>query len=322
MSAEAYAAIVEIPEPALDRHATYPATPHPGAAAHRRLRPHAAGGLGRHRHAPRLPRLVRPAVRRAVHHPFAAGLLAHLPRTCAAGHERRGHRPRGARRLDPDRGPAPDPGLGHAHDRGLRRARARGLDRLHADHHLRDPDAGAARPAEGAGGRRGAAGGRGRRRRAPRAQPRQPDPFNAFLGIRVAGFFDDRASERLEGMEGEKVLGSVAQLADYVKKNRVDMIYVTLPMASQPRIVKLLEELHDTTASVYFTPDIFLFDLINARMDTIGGIPVLAVCETPFCGMNGLVKRVSDIVLSTLILIGIAPLLAAIAVGVKLSSPG
>jgi putative colanic acid biosynthesis UDP-glucose lipid carrier transferase len=145
---------------------------------------------------------------------------------------------------------------------------------------------------------------------------------NAFLGIRVAGFFDDRAADRLEGMEGEKVLGSVAQLADYVKNNRVDMIYVTLPMASQPRIVKLLEELHDTTASVYFTPDIFLFDLIQARMDTIGGIPVLAVCETPFCGMNGLVKRVSDIVLSTLILVGIAPLLAAIAVGVKLSSPG
>jgi putative colanic acid biosynthesis UDP-glucose lipid carrier transferase len=100
------------------------------------------------------------------------------------------------------------------------------------------------------------------------------------------------------------------------------MIYVTLPMASQPRILKLLEELHDTTASVYFTPDIFLFDLIQARMDTIGGIPVLAVCETPFCGMNGVVKRVSDIVLSTLILIGIAPILAAIAVGVKLSSPG
>ena len=145
---------------------------------------------------------------------------------------------------------------------------------------------------------------------------------NAFLGIRVAGFFDDREAGRLEGMDGEKVLGSVSQLAEYAKKNRVDMIYVTLPMASQPRIMKLLEELHDTTASVYFTPDIFLFDLIQARMDTIGGIPVLAVCETPFCGVNAFVKRASDIVLSALILVLIAPVLAAIAAGVKLSSPG
>jgi putative colanic acid biosynthesis UDP-glucose lipid carrier transferase len=100
------------------------------------------------------------------------------------------------------------------------------------------------------------------------------------------------------------------------------MIYVTLPMASQPRIMKLLEELHDTTASVYFVPDIFIFDLIQGRMDTIGGIPVLAVCETPFRGMNGLIKRASDIILAALILLLISPVLLAIAAGVKLTSPG
>jgi putative colanic acid biosynthesis UDP-glucose lipid carrier transferase len=142
-----------------------------------------------------------------------------------------------------------------------------------------------------------------------------------FLGVKVAGFFDDRSSDRLQLGE-RKALGSVDQLAEYAKKNRVDMIYVTLPMASQPRIMKLLDELHDTTASVYFVPDIFIFDLIQGRMDTIGGIPVLAVCETPFCGMNGIVKRVSDVVLSTLILLLISPILLAIAAGVKLTSPG
>src|SRR5688572_6438044 len=57
-------------------------------------------------------------------------------------------------------------------------------------------------------------------------------------------------------------------------------------------------------------------------MDTIGGLPVLAVCETPFYGVNGIVKRASDVLLATLILILIAPVMAAIALGVKLSSPG
>jgi putative colanic acid biosynthesis UDP-glucose lipid carrier transferase len=143
-----------------------------------------------------------------------------------------------------------------------------------------------------------------------------------FLGIRVAGYFDDRSPARLTDIEPHRVLGSVDGLAEYAKKHRIDLIYVTLPMASQPRIMKLLDELHDTTASVYFTPDIFIFDLIQGRMDTIGGIPVLAVCETPFCGMNGVVKRVSDVVLAALILVLIAPVLAAIAIGVKLTSPG
>jgi putative colanic acid biosynthesis UDP-glucose lipid carrier transferase len=142
-----------------------------------------------------------------------------------------------------------------------------------------------------------------------------------YLGIKVAGFFDDRAADRLELGE-RKALGSVDRLAEYAKKNRVDMIYVTLPMASQPRIMRLLDELHDTTASVYFVPDIFIFDLIQGRMDTIGGIPVLAVCETPFCGMNGVIKRASDIILATLILLLISPILLAIAATVKLTSPG
>jgi len=93
-------------------------------------------------------------------------------------------------------------------------------------------------------------------------------------------------------------------------------------MASQPRILKLLEELRDTTASIYFIPDIFVFDLIQARVDSIGDLPVVAVCESPFYGFNALVKRVSDFGLAALILAAISPLMAAIALGVKLSSSG
>jgi putative colanic acid biosynthesis UDP-glucose lipid carrier transferase len=143
-----------------------------------------------------------------------------------------------------------------------------------------------------------------------------------FLGIRLAGYFDDRGAERLGGSERREVLGSLSELANYVKTHRVDLIYLTLPMASQPRILNLLEELRDTTASIYFTPDIFLFDLIQARMDAIGGVPVLAVCETPFYGMSGLVKRASDIVLATAALVLALPVMIAIAIGIKLTSRG
>jgi len=142
-----------------------------------------------------------------------------------------------------------------------------------------------------------------------------------FLGIRLAGFFDDRSPERT-GAEPGETLGALDQVAPYVKTHRVDLIYITLPMASQPRILKLLDELHDTTASIYFVPDIFLFDLIQARTDTIGGIPVLAACETPFYGINGLIKRASDIVLASTILALILPVMLVIAIGVKLTSPG
>jgi putative colanic acid biosynthesis UDP-glucose lipid carrier transferase len=137
-------------------------------------------------------------------------------------------------------------------------------------------------------------------------------------GVRFVGYFDDRGGSRIN----EKVLGPLSALGDYVRANNVEVIYIALPMASQPRILKILEELHDTTASIYFVPDIFVFDLIQARVDSIADLPVVAVCETPFYGFNGLIKRVSDFVLAGTILVLIAPLLVAIAIGVKLSSPG
>jgi putative colanic acid biosynthesis UDP-glucose lipid carrier transferase len=143
-----------------------------------------------------------------------------------------------------------------------------------------------------------------------------------FIGTRFIGFFDDRGPVRTGDPAPDAVLGTLSELPEYVNSHHVDLIYITLPMVSQPRILKLLDELCDTTASIYFTPDIFLFDLVQARVDTVGDMPVVAVCETPFYGLNGLIKRASDLVLASAILLVVSPIMLAIAIGVKLTSPG
>jgi putative colanic acid biosynthesis UDP-glucose lipid carrier transferase len=152
-----------------------------------------------------------------------------------------------------------------------------------------------------------------------RLAERLHDPM---LGVRFAGYFDDRSEGRLQNLPQAQNLGGLSRLADYARAHRVDVIYIALPMASQPRILKLLEDLRDTTASIYFVPDIFVSDLIQARVDSIGGLPVVAVCETPFHGFNGFAKRLSDILFALCILLVISPLLLVIAIGVKRSSPG
>jgi putative colanic acid biosysnthesis UDP-glucose lipid carrier transferase len=144
----------------------------------------------------------------------------------------------------------------------------------------------------------------------------------SYLGVHVMGFFDDRAPARVGHVPDYGLKGRLGDLPAYVKANRVEAIFVALPMASQPRILKLLDELRDTTASIYFVPDILLTDLIQARMDDINGIPVVAVCETPFYGVNGLVKRLEDVIVSLMILLAISPLMLAIALALKLTSPG
>ena len=145
------------------------------------------------------------------------------------------------------------------------------------------------------------------------------DPYTR---VRVVGYFDDRDRKRVNQRDEHILLGKISGLPGYVKDNQIELIYISLPMASQPRILTLLDELHDTTASIYFVPDIFVTDLIQGRMDSVSGLPVVAVCETPFTGLSGLIKRSSDIVLSLLILALISPLLLIIALANKLSSPG
>jgi putative colanic acid biosynthesis UDP-glucose lipid carrier transferase len=142
-----------------------------------------------------------------------------------------------------------------------------------------------------------------------------------LLATNVAGYFDDRDSHRLEGMGDHPILGSLNELASYVKEHRVDVVYCALP-CWHPRIRRLVEDLHDTTASVYFVPDVLSFDLIQARVETIAGLPAIALCESPFCGLSGLVKRASDLLLASVAVVLLAPLGLAIGVAIKLTSPG
>ncbi len=146
--------------------------------------------------------------------------------------------------------------------------------------------------------------------------------LNPSMRIEVAGFFDDRSTDRL-GMETDaNLLGPLSDLSKYVKEHRTDVIFVALPIRHVQRVMSLLDDLRDTTASIYYVPDVFVFDLVQARSGEIHGIPVVAMCETPFYGYRGVTKRMTDIVLSTLVLLMCLPLLALVAILVKTSSPG
>jgi putative colanic acid biosynthesis UDP-glucose lipid carrier transferase len=144
------------------------------------------------------------------------------------------------------------------------------------------------------------------------------------LGFRFKGFFSDVGSEESTTLAPEEgpVLGDIHGVADHVKLHGIEAVFIALPMNAQPRVLKLLDEMKDTTASIYFVPDIFIFDLIQARIDDVNGIPVVAVCETPFVGVNGILKRGSDLAIAACALLLLSPLMLAAALGVKLSSAG
>jgi putative colanic acid biosynthesis UDP-glucose lipid carrier transferase len=137
------------------------------------------------------------------------------------------------------------------------------------------------------------------------------------------GFFDFRSRERVEASGlGEQLVGHCGELAEFVRRQAIGAVYIALPIGNSPRIRQLLSDLRDTTASVYFVPDVFAFTLIQARVVDLNGMPALAVCDTPLHGAGALSKRTMDVVLASLGLLALAPLLLIVALLVKLGSRG
>jgi putative colanic acid biosysnthesis UDP-glucose lipid carrier transferase len=142
------------------------------------------------------------------------------------------------------------------------------------------------------------------------------------LGISVAGFFDDRGSDRLGCAQHAQLLGRFADVAWFVKNRNIDVIFIAIPPGQVARMRELVHELGDTTASIYYLPDVSGFDMIQQRTSEILGFPVVAMCETPFHGYTGLVKRVMDVIIGSLAVLVLSPLLLGIAWAVRSSSPG
>ncbi len=119
------------------------------------------------------------------------------------------------------------------------------------------------------------------------------------MGLKLAGFFDDRPEERNPDIPADlgRRVGTIQDLVDQARAGTIDRIYITFPMRAEDRIRGVLDKLGDTTASVYVVPDFFVFQLLHSRWTDILGLPVVSVFENPFYGIDGLAKRLSDLVL-------------------------
>lgn len=143
-----------------------------------------------------------------------------------------------------------------------------------------------------------------------------------WSGFRLVGYYDDRLAPRDDSRPSKETKGNFDQLVQDCRKGKIDTVYITLAMSAEHRIKKIIEELADTTASVYLVPDLFTFNLLNSRWVDYQGITAIAVYETPFAGIDSIIKRLEDFVLSFLILCVIALPMLIIAILIKLTSKG
>ncbi|MEZ4255712.1 MAG: undecaprenyl-phosphate glucose phosphotransferase [Polyangiales bacterium] len=145
-----------------------------------------------------------------------------------------------------------------------------------------------------------------------------------WLGMRIEGFYDDRAQDRLARISEElgTLRGTMDEVVERARRGELDIVYIALPLKAEGRINDLLTKLKDTTASVHMIADFFVFDLLRGRWSSLGDMPVVSLHDTPFFGIDGWLKRAEDVVLGSLFLTIASVPMAFVALGVKLTSRG
>ncbi|MFQ5957960.1 MAG: undecaprenyl-phosphate glucose phosphotransferase [Alphaproteobacteria bacterium] len=141
-------------------------------------------------------------------------------------------------------------------------------------------------------------------------------------GIKLLGLFDDRHTRIPMQIEGYEVLGSVDDLVGFMHDHRVDDLVIALPWNNEPRLIECMNRLKTVPVNVHLCPDSIGFHLYNRGVSHVGGVPLFSISEPPLSGWSQLLKTAEDRILAALILVLILPLLAVIAVLVKLDSPG
>jgi Undecaprenyl-phosphate glucose phosphotransferase len=142
------------------------------------------------------------------------------------------------------------------------------------------------------------------------------------LGLRVAGYVDDLPAASVDGREPPAVLGRIDELPALVRGLGASQVFFALPREEHLQLERGLALIDKEMVDILVVPDILQFVMLRAGLESLGGVPVINLAETPLSGWYAPVKRLADIVFSLVGLVLLLPLLLLIALLVKLTSPG
>jgi Undecaprenyl-phosphate glucose phosphotransferase len=122
------------------------------------------------------------------------------------------------------------------------------------------------------------------------------------LGYQIVGFVDDRAGGDHLGYRGLPLLGSLTEAADVAVREKVDHLYVALPLEEHMKLLDLVESTSREGIDVKVVPDLLQFIALRARLEDLDGVPVINLNDVPLQGLNSFVKRALDMAISSLAL--------------------
>jgi len=143
-----------------------------------------------------------------------------------------------------------------------------------------------------------------------------------WAGYKIEALFDDACKNEETLIQGYPILGDINNIESYMSENKIDEVWIALPLRAEQRVKDLLYILRHQTVNIKLIPDIFSFQLLNHSMTEIVGLPAVNLSDSPMGGKNQLIKALEDYILALLILFLISPLLLLISIAIKVTSVG
>jgi exopolysaccharide biosynthesis polyprenyl glycosylphosphotransferase len=139
-------------------------------------------------------------------------------------------------------------------------------------------------------------------------------------GLRIIGAVSDDPARQGKSIEGVKVLGPYAAVKEILRRRPLDEVVIALPREDGPQLEKILADLDDELVTIRLIPDLLHVMTLRSSVEELEGLPLINLRESPMVGWAAVQKRGFDMVVASLLLLGLAPLLALAALAVWATS--
>jgi Undecaprenyl-phosphate glucose phosphotransferase len=141
------------------------------------------------------------------------------------------------------------------------------------------------------------------------------------LGFKVVGFVDDRTGDHI-GYRGLPLLGALTDADEIIRRERIDHVYVALPLDEHVKMLNLVEATNREGVDVHVVPDLLQFIALRARLENLDGVPIISLNDVPLRGFNSLLKRAIDVAVSGTALVGFSVPFLIVAALIRRTSSG
>jgi Undecaprenyl-phosphate glucose phosphotransferase len=141
--------------------------------------------------------------------------------------------------------------------------------------------------------------------------------------INLFGLFDDRNDDRSpESVASLPKLGRVADLIEFARRTRVDLVIVSMPLSAEKRVLEMLKQLWVLPVDIRLSAHMSQLRFTSKAYSYLGDVPVFDMADRPISDWNLVFKWVFDKVVALVALVLLSPIMLATAIAIKLESKG